>query len=166
MAHIFLIEIPYINQFVTSKDRKKIKRIGFYLEQKITSLEELAKFLDLFVGGLENERSSAEIEFKKARLWYLNNLARVLRGIPLDPRYDIIFDIEDIFEKYAFVIDYLVQLTTISQESDQLKKIVEILKDILMFDIYLTKSSESNYDLPELFYQQICEEDPRDPYTI
>jgi len=162
-SHLFLVDISYINQYVSREKRRMIKTIGFYLEQEISTLIETADFLDLFADGLECESSSGDIEFQKARLWYLRNLSLVLRGKNLNPKYDHIFAIEEIFQKYAFVIDYFVQLTTLcSQELDHrnLKKITEIIKDIIMFDIYLTESSESKYDLPLLLHEQICEEDP------
>lgn len=173
MSHLHLTDIKYVQNYISNDDLIKIKEIGFFLEQKIISLEELSAFLDLFVLGLKNEIST-EIEYGLARQWYLKNLSQVIIGNYLDPQYDYIFSIEEIFKKYTFIIDYFVQLNKICsfaiEPPKKFTKIKEIMKDILMFDVYLKNISESNYPLTEMLHQHFCQEEespsPRDPYAI
>lgn len=173
--HLLLVDYNAIGEAIPDEEDARVRQIVYELKIRSFSVDQIPPFLRWFIESITNEHSTAsDCEWKQARIWYLQNIERALKGIPINPVYDSNNGIiEAILEKYNFMIDYLVDIYNMCPDRHarwtNTKRISSIFSDMLLFDYFLKEWTESDYHLSQRLHDQMSDSDSDttyDPWDI
>jgi hypothetical protein len=163
-----LVDFNAIGDVIPDEEDKTVKKIAYAIKIRSYSIDQIPMFLRGFIKGLSREYSGNS-EWKEARVWYLKNVERALKGVPIDPVYNSIHGIiEGIMEKYKFMLDNIVTIYNLCIDYQarwsNTKKISSILVDVLLFDYFLKEWTDSDFHLSDLLLEQIENDSDEEPY--